>query len=89
MVENSEDVDGEEEAYLVMSPNHVKNIAMPDTIWAKIGDDKKLEILRWDIIEIYARDYDSSIHNRTQTHVICKLLTLVRDQTRKESEQAK
>ncbi len=82
-----EDIDGEEEAYLVMAPNHTKTIVMPDTIWAKIGDDKKLEILRWDIIEMYARDYDSSLHNRTQTHVICKLLTLVREQVREELDK--
>jgi hypothetical protein len=83
----AENIDDEDEAYLVMAPNHTKTIVMPDTIWAKIGDDKKLEILRWDIIEMYARDYDSSLHNRTQTHVMCKLLTLVREQVREELDK--
>jgi len=83
----AENIDDEDEAYLVVAPSHMKTVVMPDTIWAKIDDDGKLEVLRWDIIEMYARDYDSSLHNRTQTHVMCKLLTLVRQQVR--DEQAK
>jgi hypothetical protein len=78
----AENIDDEDEAYLVVAPSHMKTVVMPDTIWAKIDDDGKLEVLRWDIIEMYARDYDSSLHNRTQTHVMCKLLTLVRQQVR-------
>ena len=74
--------DNDDEAYLVMPPDMVKKVTMPDTIWAKIGDDGGLEIIRWDIIEMYATEYDSSVNNRSQTHVMCKLLVLVRDQAR-------
>lgn len=74
--------DSDDEAYLVMAPNMVKQVTMPDTVWAKIGDDGGLEIIRWDIIEMYANDYDSSVNNRTQTHIMCKLLVLVRNQAR-------
>lgn len=74
--------DNDDEAYLIMPPDMVKKVTMPDTIWAKIGDDGGLEIIRWDIIEMYATEYDSSVNNRSQTHVMCKLLVLVRDQAR-------
>ena len=77
--------DNDDEAYLVMPENMLKKVTMPDTIWAKIGDNGDLEIIRWDIIEMYATEYDSSVNNRSQTHVMCKLLVLVRDQARKES----
>lgn len=81
-------IDDNEEAYLEMPEENVKKIATPDTIWAKIGDDGQLEVLRWDIIEMYAAEYDSlnkaKNPNKSQTHVLCKLLVLVRNETRKE-----
>ncbi len=81
------DINDEDEAYLVMPENMLKKVTMPDTIWAKIGDDGSLEIIRWDIIEMYATEYDSSVNNRSQTHVMCKLLVLVRDQARQERDK--
>lgn len=33
---------------------------------------------------MFAKQYDASKENRSQSHVMCKLLVLVRDQTRKE-----
>jgi hypothetical protein len=81
--------DDNEEAYLEMPPESLKNFAPPETIWAKISDDGKLEILRWDIVEMYALEFDTYKRNNQeprQTHVISKLLVLVRDQTRKECE---
>lgn len=80
-------MDNEDEAYLEMPDELVKKLATPETVWAKIGDDGKLEVLRWDIIEMYALEYDMlgrSGQNKSQTHVICKLLVLVRDQVRNE-----
>ena len=79
--------DNDDEAYLVMPENMLKKVTMPDTIWAKIGDDGSLEIIRWDIIEMYATEYDSNVANRSQTHVMSKLLVLVRDQARKENDK--
>ena len=87
MSEINKEILEDDEAYLIVPEEHVKKVAMPETVWAKIGDDGKLEVLRWDIIEMYARDYDSSLHNRTQTHVMCKLLTLVREQVREELDK--
>lgn len=79
----------EEEAYLEIPEEQVKKIAMPNTVWAKIDEEGKLELLRWDIVEMYALEYDSlkrSGKDTAQTHVICKLLVLARDQVRKEYE---
>ena len=76
--------DGEEDAYLIVPDEHRKTVVSPDTIWAKIGDDGGLEIIRWDIINMYASQYDSHPDKRDQTHVMCKLLVLVREQALKE-----
>jgi hypothetical protein len=73
-----------EYAELIVDKTHVKQISS-ETVWAKIGDDGGLEVIRWDIIEMYAKQYDIDKNNRTQSHVMCKLLVLVRDETRKES----
>lgn len=75
--------EGSEYAELIIGKEHVRAIPS-ETIWAKIGDDGQLEVLRWDLIEAFAKQYDISKDNRTQTHVMCKLLVLVRDKTREE-----
>ena len=74
--------EGAEYAELIVDKENVK--AIPETVWAKIGDKGDLEVIRWDIIEMYAKQYDISNQNRSQSHVMCKLLVLVRDQTRQE-----
>ncbi len=73
-----------EYAELIVDKTHVKQIPS-ETVWAKIGDDGGLETIRWDIIEMYAKQYDIDNKNRSQSHVMCKLLVLVRDETRKEN----
>lgn len=75
--------DDAEYAELIVDNSHVKAIPS-DMVWAKIGEDGNLEVLRWDLIEMFAKQYDASKENRSQSHVFCKLLVLVRDQTRKE-----
>ena len=74
--------EGAEYAELIVNKENTKSI--PETVWAKIGDNGDLEVIRWDIIEMYAKQYDIDNKNRSQTHVMCKLLVLVRDQTRQE-----
>lgn len=76
--------EGDTEAYLVVPLEHQKPMIEENTIWAKIGEDNQLEVIRWDIINLYAAQYDADKNARDQTRVICKLLTLVRDQARKE-----
>ena len=87
MSEIKKEVLEDDEAYLIVPQEHAKVVASPETVWAKIDDDGKLEILRWDIIDMYAAEFDSLNRNgkdKSQTHVICKLLSLVRDQVRQE-----
>ena len=74
----------EDAEYAELIINKENSKAIPETVWAKIGDKGDLEVLRWDIIEMYAKQYDIDNKNRSQTHVMCKLLVLVRDQTRQE-----
>lgn len=75
--------DDAEYAELIIDSSQVMVIPS-DTVWAKISDDGKLEVLRWDLIEMFASQYDASSENRSQSHVMCKLLVLVRNQTREE-----
>ena len=87
MSEIKKEILEDDEAYLIVPQEHAKVVANPETVWAKIDDDGKLEILRWDIIDMYAAEFDSLNRNgkdKSQTHVICKLLSLVRDQVRQE-----
>ena len=81
------DIKDDDEAYLVVDEAHMKKVILPDEVWAKIDDKGNLEFVRWDLIERFAREYDATENNRSQNHVFCKLLTLVRDQTRRECEQ--
>lgn len=87
MSEINKEVLEDDEAYLIVPQEHAKVVATPDTVWAKIDDEGKLETLRWDIVEMYALEFDSLGRNgkeKSQTHVICKLLVLVRDQVRQQ-----
>ena len=90
MSEIKKEVLDDDEAYLIVPEEHIKKIATPDTVWAKIGEDGQLEVIRWDIIQMYALEYDMQARAKqqhSQTHVICKLLVLVRDQERRRSEK--
>ena len=90
MSEIKKEVVEDDEAYLIVPEEHIKKIATPDTVWAKIGEDGQLEVIRWDIIQMYALEYDMQARAKqqhSQTHVICKLLVLVRDQERRRSEK--
>ena len=61
-----------------------------EKVWAQIGDDLELAYIDWNMTEEFARQFDE-IHKaggeKTQSHVICKLLTLVRKEARKEYEK--
>ena len=81
------DIKDDDEAYLEVDKEHIKTLVNPETVWAKIDEEGRLETLRWDIVEMYAMEYDTlkrSGKEPPSTYVICKLLVLVRDQVRKE-----
>ena len=88
MSEIKKEVLDDDEAYLIIPEEHMKKLAQPNTVWVKIGEDGQLEVIRWDIIQMYALEYDMlarAKQQHSQTHVICKLLVLVRDQERKQN----
>jgi hypothetical protein len=88
---NNEKISDDDDAYLIVPEEHIRRAVPIDAVWAKISDDGKEAIIRWDIVEMYATEFDSLTHtkrDKTQTHVLCKLMVLVRDQVRKEYDKA-
>lgn len=81
---NLEPLPGDTEAYLEVPPENRVVVPGQEAAWCKINEAGELELIRWDIIEVYAAQYDADKNARDQTRVMCKLLVLVRDQTRKE-----
>lgn len=81
---NLDPLPGDTEAYLEIPPQHRVAVPQEEAAWCKINEAGELELIRWDIIEVYAAQYDADKNARDQTRVMCKLLVLVRDQTRKE-----
>ena len=81
---NLDPLPGDTEAYLEIPPQHRITVPQEEAAWCKINEAGELELIRWDIIEVYAAQYDADKNARDQTRVMCKLLVLVRDQTRKE-----
>jgi len=79
-------MDYEEEVYLV-NPDG-SSPGKKEITWVKIGEDGSLEYINWKTIDEYSKEFDEfgPSGRRTQTHIICKLLTLIRDETRKELE---
>ena len=79
-------------SYLDVKPEDLVAMPAQQKVWATIGDNLELDYIDWDMINELAKQFDL-LHKegkeKTESHVICKLLTLVREQTRKESEQAK
>lgn len=81
---NLEPLPGDTEAYLEVPPENRVVVPGQEAVWCKISEDGQLEVIRWDIIEVYAAQYDADKNARDQARVMCKLLVLVRDQARKE-----
>ena len=84
---NSEDDDV---SYLDVKKEDMVPMPPQEKVWATIGDNLELEYIDWEMIENLAHQFDL-IHKagqqKTESHVICKLLKLVRDQTRKEYDK--
>ena len=79
-------------SYLDTKPEDMITMPAQQKVWATIGDNLELDYIDWKMIEELAKQFDllhKEGQEKTESHVICKLLTLVREQTRKECEQAK
>ena len=80
--------DDDEVSYLDVQEKH--KIAMPvgeETVWARIGDNLQLEYINWEIINAFAAQFDDLTkagQEKTESHVMCKLIALVRDVVREE-----
>jgi len=77
-------------SYLDAKPEDLVAMPAQQRVWATISDDLELEYIDWDMINELAKQFDvlhKANQEKTESHVICKLLTLVRDQTRKECGQ--
>jgi hypothetical protein len=88
---SNEKISNDDDAYLIVPEEHIKRAVPVDAVWAKISEDGKEAVVTWNIVEMYATEFDSLTHtkrDKTQTHILCKLLVLVRDQTRKEYDKA-
>ena len=86
------DINDDDVSYLDAKPEDLVAMPAQQRVWATISDDLELEYIDWDMINELAKQFDvlhKANQEKTESHVICKLLTLVRDQTRKECEQAK
>ena len=82
----------EDVSYLDAKPEHLVPMPPQQKVWATISDNLDLEYIDWDMINELAKQFDllhKQGQEKTESHVICKLLTLVRDQTRKDCEQSK
>ncbi len=84
------DINDDDVSYLDVKPEDLVPIPPQEKVWAQIGDDLELAYIDWNMIEEFARQFDQ-IHRaggeKTQSHVMCKLLTLVRKEARKEHEK--
>jgi len=79
-------------SYLDAKPEDLVAMPAQQRVWATISDDLELEYIDWDMINELAKQFDvlhKANQEKTESHVICKLLTLVREQTRKECGQVK
>jgi len=57
-------------------------------VWAKIGDNLQLEYINWEMINLFAAQFDEltkSGKDKTESHVMCKLIALVRDLVKEET----
>jgi len=57
-------------------------------VWAKIGDDLQLEYINWEMINAFAAQFDEltkANQSKTDTHVMCKLIVLVRNAVQEET----
>lgn len=81
--------DDDEVSYLDVQEKH--KLAMPvgeETVWARIGDNLQLEYINWELINMFAAQFDEltkSGKDKTESHVMCKLITLVRDVVKEEA----
>jgi hypothetical protein len=75
-------------SFLDVKPEDMVAIPPQEKVWATIGDDLKLQYIDWAMINLMAFQFDE-LHKqgleKSESHVICKLMTLVRDVVQEET----
>jgi len=76
-------------SFLDVSKEDMVPMPPQEKVWAQISDDCNLEFIDWAMINTLAAQFDElhkANEKKSDSHVICKLLTLVRDVVAAETE---
>lgn len=83
MVDQDDDV-----SYLDIKEGDKIPVPAQEHVWAKIGDNLQLEYIDWQMVDAFAAQFDELTKagkDKTESHVMCKLIALVRDNVREEA----
>lgn len=75
-------------SYLDVKEEDKIRVPAQEQVWAKIGDNLQLEYIDWQMVDAFAMQFDELTKagkDKTESHVMCKLIALVRDTVREES----
>lgn len=75
-------------SYLDIKEGDKIQVPVQEQVWAKIGDNLQLEYIDWQIVDAFAAQFDEltkANKDKTESHVMCKLIALVRDNVREEA----
>lgn len=83
------DVNDDDVSYLEVKKEDMVPIPPQEKVWAQIDDNCNLGYVDWAMINALAAQFDE-FHKagmeKSESHVICKLLALVRDAVAEETE---
>jgi hypothetical protein len=75
-------------SYLDIKEEDKIKVPAQETVWARIGDNLQLEYIDWQMVDAFAAQFDEltkANQEKTESHVMCKLIALVRDTVREEA----
>jgi len=75
-------------SYLDIKEEDKIKVPAQETVWARIGDNLQLEYIDWQMVDAFAAQFDEltkANKEKTESHVMCKLIALVRDTVREEA----
>jgi hypothetical protein len=81
--------DNEDVSFFDVRKEDMVVVPPQEKVWATIGDNLQLEFIDWAVINGMAAQFDElhkSNQDKSETHVICKLLALVRNAVAAETE---
>jgi len=75
-------------SYLDIKEEDKIKVPAQEAVWARIGDNLQLEYIDWQMVDAFAAQFDEltkANKEKTESHVMCKLIALVRDTVREEA----